>query len=311
MNENDIYNVELRPSKEGANIFLWIGFKHIIYLMEEAVLEYIKTKVGRIGDLFVNQNIAVEIVSSDIELMKVLSIDDKVRAEVQKKDNSNDDELLFLVNLYVHNERIATGKLIIVIRSVINQETSPLTYEKDFITFEMNRSNILKEPEFPSIIESSTTTYGIPSIKNIADLDPNKGFIWRKKVPYFYCHYSRKIQYSGYIRVIEEVVELYLESRGISIRYMLENRGWIPVVLKTNIDLITDVFMEEELWIVFTVVEIKLDLLYNAKFETYVKRGDRYILSSRGSILHGYADTTTWSLASLDKKTIHALKGSD
>jgi len=31
-----------RPRFEGSNICTWIGFKHVMYLIEEAVLEYMR-----------------------------------------------------------------------------------------------------------------------------------------------------------------------------------------------------------------------------------------------------------------------------
>ena len=42
--DSPIVRSVLRPRYEGANIRTWIGFKHLMYLAEEAVLEWLRIR---------------------------------------------------------------------------------------------------------------------------------------------------------------------------------------------------------------------------------------------------------------------------
>src|SRR5690606_9646124 len=40
-------------------------------------------------------------------------------------------------------------------------------------------------------------------------------FGWKWRIPYFYCHFTERLQMSGYLRIMEEVVDLFLADRGV------------------------------------------------------------------------------------------------
>jgi hypothetical protein len=41
-------------------------------------------------------------------------------------------------------------------------------------------------------------------------------YAWKWRIPYFYCHFTERMQMSGYLRQMEEVVDLFLADRGVS-----------------------------------------------------------------------------------------------
>ncbi len=147
----------------------------------------------------------------------------------------------------------------------------------------------------------------------VADLvgDAN-AIVWRWRIPYFYCHFSERLQHSGYLRLMEEVVDLFLAERGISIRSMLAGRRWIPVVPGARVQILRPASMEEEIYTVFTVENIFKNLLYTARMDCYVPRGGALVHTATGRITHGYAevlDRRAWRHVPFDAKTMAALEG--
>jgi acyl-CoA thioesterase FadM len=137
------------------------------------------------------------------------------------------------------------------------------------------------------------------------------GLMWRWRVPYFYCHYSTRAQHSGYLRLMEEVVDLFLSSRGISIRTMLDRHRWIPVVPRAGVSLLGEAMMEEEMYTVFTVEDVYKTFTYTARMDCYVHRDGRLVPTATGRITHGYAEIRNrrdWRLVEFDPPTVAALR---
>ncbi|HEX3649984.1 MAG TPA: hypothetical protein VHV49_16270, partial [Pseudonocardiaceae bacterium] len=96
---DDATTTRLRPRYEGSNIGSWIGFKHINYLAEEAVLEHFRS-VGRSArSLYEDHGLCVEIVGLDTRISTGFRMDDLVEAVVRAEPA--DGELAFVVGLAV------------------------------------------------------------------------------------------------------------------------------------------------------------------------------------------------------------------
>ncbi|RAM48964.1 MAG: hypothetical protein C6Y22_24925 [Hapalosiphonaceae cyanobacterium JJU2] len=135
-------------------------------------------------------------------------------------------------------------------------------------------------------------------------------FIWKWHIPYFYCHFTECIQHSGYLRLMEEVVDLFLANRGISIRTMLNTRQWIPVVPSANVEILQEALMEETIYTVYTVENIFKKTTYTSRMDCYVEREGVLIHTATGSITHGYAkihNLRDWTLVEFDEETLSAL----
>ena len=142
--------------------------------------------------------------------------------------------------------------------------------------------------------------------------DPRRSVVWRWRIPYFYCHYMRRLQHSGYLRLMEEIVDLFLASRGLSIRHMLETRRWIPVVPEARLQIVEEVELEDELYTVFTVESIYKNFFYTATMTSFVLGPNGPIETARGRIVHGYArilGRRDWELVSFDTDVAAALRG--
>ncbi len=149
-------------------------------------------------------------------------------------------------------------------------------------------------------------------LRRLLALSGVSAFVWKRRVPYFYCHYGARLQHSGYLRLLEEVVDRFLADRGISIRTMLEGRRWIPIVTNARVEMLREALMEEDIYTVFTVEKIFKRFTYTGRMDCYVVRGGELIRTATGRITHGYLELRSrddWSLVSFDDATLEALKG--
>ena len=109
-------------------------------------------------------------------------------------------------------------------------------------------------------------------------------FLWQTRIPYFYCHYSARMLHSGYLRVMEEVVDRFLADRGIPVGGLLSRKRWVPVVADVQLRLLREAFLEETLVTVYTVEDVFKNLTYTARMDCYVPRGGDLVHTATGGI---------------------------
>lgn len=297
-------DIRLRPRYEGSNICTWIGFKHVNYLVEEAVLEHFRRAGLPARALYEDHGLGLDIVGLDTRIPAALHMDDDVRAEV----TGAGDELRFDVALYVEREgspvKAASSKVRVVLRED-DWHGEPAAPPAELARFAAGRIGPPGEPPLPA--------RGTPSADAWLDqlTAGENAFGWRWRIPYFYCHFTQRMQMSGYLRQMEEVVDLFLADRGISIWDLLDERRWIPVVAHSRIEMLDEALMEEELYTIYTVDQIFKDFTYTARMDCFVVRESRPLKTATGTITHGYAvieNRRDWSLAHFDERVQRALR---
>lgn len=141
----------------------------------------------------------------------------------------------------------------------------------------------------------------------------DNAFGWKWRVPYFYCHFTSHMQMSGFLRQMEEVLHLFVADRGIAIHRLLDERNWIPVVTKCEVELTDEVRIEDELYTVFTIEDIFKAILFTARMDCYVMRDGALVQVATGRITHGYVTKESperdWSLVTFDEEVLAALGG--
>jgi acyl-CoA thioesterase FadM len=282
-----------RPRYEGSNICTWIGFKHVMYLIEEAVLAHLRGEGSVPRWLYERDGLGVEIADSDTRIATALHMDDEVRTEVVAHKH---DALTFRTASYVDSLRVATA--------TVRVELVPAG--------DVGTPRVSVPPaQAGAAMVAGRGFQGVDPLIAPVVGDSN-AFVWRWRIPYFYCHFSERLQHNGYLRLMEEVVDLFLAARGISIRDMLAGQRWIPVVPHAQLRILQPALMEEEIYTVLTVEDIFKDLLYTARMDCYVPRDGELAHTATGRITHGYAevvDRGTWRHVPFDGKTLGALRG--
>jgi acyl-CoA thioesterase FadM len=280
-----------RPRYEGANIRTWIGFKHFMYLVEEAVLDWLRAYTPGARRLYHEHGLGVEIVDCSVLLPAVLEVDDEVRAQVTPVAPGR-----FTVTLHVSRD----GREVPVLRGKV---TIALVREADAPAYRPLDG-------VPGAELLPTPVSELPPIE--AETASQQAFRWSWQAPYFYCHFSDRVQHSGYVRALEEVVDRFLADRGISVRRLLDERGWIPVVSRARVRILAAAHMEEVVHTTFAVDDILRGTMFDGRMDCAVERGGATIPVATGRILHGYAISRgpdAGRLATLDEPVIAALTG--
>ncbi|WP_242587852.1 thioesterase family protein [Streptomyces sp. MST-110588] len=137
-------------------------------------------------------------------------------------------------------------------------------------------------------------------------------YAWKWNIPYPYCHFTERIQMSGYLRLMEEGKDRFVADRGISIKTLLDDRRWIPVVPRSDIRVLDEALMEEDLYTAYTVEEVFKDFTYTSRMDWYVLRDGKLVKTATGRIVHGYAlieNHRDWRLVNFDQHVLNALHG--
>ncbi|WP_262700347.1 MULTISPECIES: thioesterase family protein [Streptomyces] len=313
--------VALRPRYEGSNICTWIGFKHVNYLIEEAVLEHFRSAGMPARALFEDYGLGLDLVGLDTRILHALHMDDLVETRVEPATKDTDDVLRFRVTLTLERggQRVkaATSKVAVSLRrgDFLAPEGEPPAELARFVVSRLGTGQAQSPPAaVPADDRALSLGRGTTGADPVLDqlTAGENAFGWKWRIPYPYCHFSERIQMSGYLRQMEEVVDLFLADRGISIKQLLEDRKWIPVVPHSAIHVLDEALMEEDLYTVYTVEDVFKDFTYTSRMDCYVVREGRLVRTATGTITHGYAEIESrhdWSLVTFDDRVLRALGG--
>ncbi|MFB7230750.1 MULTISPECIES: hotdog family protein [Streptomyces] len=309
--------VSLRPRYEGSNICTWIGFKHDNYLVEEAVLEHFRAAGLSSRVLYEELGLGLDFAELDVRILSSLHLDDLVTADVEPVSKDG-DALLFRVTLNVDRDgasvKAVTGRARVVLRIDTTFPAEPVPEPLRPFAVERIATSEPGAHVTPAASEPLSDGHGTTGPDPVLSLltEGKNAFGWKWRIPYPYCHFTERLQMSGYLRQMEEVVDLFLADRGLSIKTLLDDRKWIPACSHSKIRILDEALMEEDLYVVYTVEEIFKDFLYRSRFDTYVVRDGRLVQTATGQVTHGYAvidSRTDWHLVNFDEPVLRALRG--
>ncbi|MFI6433729.1 hypothetical protein [Rhodococcus oryzae] len=301
--------IELRPGYEGANIGPWIGFKHVNYLVEEAVLNHFRVTGSDVRSLYVDGGLCWEIVDIDTRIIHVFNLDETVRLRVRPvaspSGGEHTFEVLILGGRLGEDVRLARSRVSVSLRLDSRWASARAAVSPALETAVVSRIR----RQAPAAGFGAMPSDDIPTDVSLLTEGRN-AFQWTLRVPYFYCHFTERLQMSGYLRIMEEVVDRFLADRGVSIRSLLDDKQLIPAVPRSRISMLDEVYMEEDLHIVFVVDDVFKNLTFTARMECYVVRDGALVNVAVGAITHGYAmleDRGRWGLSKLDERLCRAL----
>ncbi|MEU8827231.1 hypothetical protein [Streptomyces sp. NPDC048636] len=309
----DTTTVRLRPRYEGSNICTWIGFKHVNYLVEEAVLIHFARCGAPARLLYEEHGLGLDIVSLNTRILHAFHLDDEAEAEVVPATSDGDTTLGFTVVLRVGRDGSTLKAVTATVRVALRTDTyldAPAQPPGELARFTTGR------------LGSDAPPAGVPVPALPADADERavldaltegrNAHGWKWTIPYPYCHFTERLQMSGYLRLMEEAKDRFVGARGISIKTLLDDRRWIPVVPRSELRITGEALMEEDLYTVYTVEEVFKDLTYTARMDCYVLRDGALALTATGRIVHGYAlieNRRDWRLVPFDQRVLEAIGG--
>jgi acyl-CoA thioesterase FadM len=302
--------VELRPRYEGANVGTWIGFKHVNYLIEDAVLAWFREGGFSATDLYHENALCLDVVGIDTRIVHALRVDDLVLADVRQVGGDG-PELTLKVTLRVEDggPRMVASTVAVALRLDARDEAvKPAPAElTGHVVERLGRPGDASPIELGGAdpVAALTARYAVDGVHN--------GIVWGSVIPYYHCHFTERLQMSGYLRLMEEAKHRFVAERGVSIKTLLDESGWIPAVPHSRLTLLDEAYMEEQLFTVFTVDRVFKRLTYTSRLDTYVLRDGVLLPTATGEITHGYAalqGRSEWGLVSFDDRLLAALTGS-
>lgn len=309
----------VKPRFEGSNICSWIGFKHVMYCVEEGVLEHFRTQGLAPRPLYEEKGVCLEIVNSNVRILHAMHMDDTVQVHVLPRTKPDATEITVGIEVMVKRDgkelKAVTGTVDVIFRlddSAVTSHAGAATVDPRLARYTYSRIQRGERKSIPSVNLTREPGVVSPAVLAALGADKTNSFVWKWHVPYFYCHFNDRMQHSGYLRLMEEVLDLFVADRGISIRTLLENKKWIPVVPAANLQMLDEAMMEETIYTVFTVEDIFKDTTYKSRMDCYVERHGGLVHTATGHITHGYAVVDSrrdWSLVQFDAEVVAALRG--
>ena len=321
-------SIPLRTRFEGSNICTWIGFKHINYLVEEAVLVHFAQAGLSSRTLYAEHGLGVDLVHLDTRILHALYLDETVTARVAP--TTPEDGALITFTVALHGERdgkdtkVAASRVKVALRadSYVEPAGEPPAGLARFVTERLGTPAegraLPGPPDLAGVLPEANTALSAgrgttgPDPVLAALTEGRNAFGWKWRIPYPYCHFSERLPMSGYLRQMEEVVDLFLADRGLSVKRMLDERRWIPACPYSQIRILDEALMEEDLYTVLTVEDVFKDFTYTSRFDCYVVRDGRLVQTATGKVTHGYAkidNRRDWNLVTFDEQVSKALRG--
>lgn len=288
-------DVLLRPHHEGNNVMAWIGFKHVMYLAEEAVLEHLRASGLGFRVLLEKFGLVPEFVNEQGRILTALKVGDEVHAKVSLAEPKA-PALWFDVTLQVERG----GKQVKAYKGRL-----ALTFRRDH-SLGLAPATISPPADLEAYLVDDLGT-GEPAPSPAVE---GPSLIWRVSVPYFYCHGNDRLKMSGYLRLMEEADSRFCEQQGIGVGRLLRRSRWIPAVPNARMVILSDVLLDEELEIVYRVSSVTRTLLYTCEMEVFTDRNGVRVRVASGEIVHGYAritDRADWEMVSFDAEVVDAL----
>ena len=297
--------LQARPAFEGSNIRAWMGFKHFIYLLERAVLQWLLDQGTGVRDLFIHHGLGVEIVDCSVQFPAKLELDEQVSAYVVA---GHDNRLTVRLCVVRDGREICAlhGKVTVALvreRAAEVHRAAPRPLAALEVA-DLADAGTVARPDHRRLTPGDT-------VESTVAGDP-AAFLWSWPARYTFCHYSDRVQHSGFVRALEEVVDRFLADRGISVGRLLRERSWVPVVSRARVQMITAAHMEETVHTVFRVTHVLRETLFDARMDCYVRRGPELAHVATARILHGYFPTSGENAGlpvKLDDTVLRALTG--
>ncbi|MFD8164336.1 acyl-CoA thioesterase family protein [Streptomyces malaysiensis] len=319
---NESTAVVLSPGYEGANIGTIIGFKHVNYLVEKAVIAHFKRSGLPVGRLYEEHGLGFDIVDIDSRLQTALIVDDEAAVEVTPVTKDGATELAFKVAITVERDGAPKKAVASKVKAVLRRDendvrmTRRLPVPEGLERFVTDRVGGAEPgPAAPAVTEeliSGACAETDAVLEHL--LAGQNAYGWKFRIPYPFVHFFERLQMSGYLRLMEEAKHRFVDARGISIRALLEEKNWIPAVTHSRVTLLDEAFLEEDLYVVYTVDNVFKNLLYTSRLDTYVVRDGHLVQTSTGTITHAYGVVENGKegrLVTFDERVLNAFASGD
>lgn len=288
--------VTYTPGYEGANIGTVIGFKHVNYLVEKAVIDHFRRSGLAVGALYERHGLGFDVTHIESRINTALIVDDEASIEVKSATKDGANELAFKVVITVERDGERKKVVTSTVRAVLRYDENDVRMLRrlpvpecldQFVVARIGDAEpgAAVEKLGDDLVSGGSTDHD-PVLEQLTA--GTNSYAWKFRIPYTYVHFFDRLQISGYLRLMEEAKHRFVDARGIGIRKLLQEQNWIPVVTHSTVTLLDEALLEEDLYIVYTVDSIFKNLLYTSKMDYYVVRNGHLVRTATGVITHAY-----------------------
>jgi acyl-CoA thioesterase FadM len=130
------------------------------------------------------------------------------------------------------------------------------------------------------------------------DLDEritNDGLGWHRswRVATHRCHYAGRVHYAGYLRILEELAEMFLADRGITTRDLIQRHGLLPMMQRVRVRVLADAYAGDRMHTTYEIHQVVGGKLFDCRFDAHVERDGRRIPTATGILLAGFTGLAT------------------
>jgi acyl-CoA thioesterase FadM len=230
--------ITLDVAWDGSNIRTWVGFRSLAGLVQEAVRVWLRREGHGAGRLFHEHGLCVDLSWASYQLVRLVELDDTLDFTVHPTPTG----------LRVRATRAGAAVL------------------KARVELRLVRDRRAPMPAHPWLCRRIVDTLPHQPAEEQSDA------AWSWTARYVDCSYSRGVRHSTYVRVLEEAVIRFLDSRELSVPALLRDRGWIPVVSRFDVSVHCEVQMGERVQTSLVPVEILGDRAWRARLDCFVER---------------------------------------
>jgi acyl-CoA thioesterase FadM len=299
-----------RPCVEGCNVGTWLGFKHVTYLLQEGVLDWLRAHQLGMGPMFETYGLATEVVNCRVRFLKALRVNDLPTVSVKSISKPSERQATFVVGISRQegtvNLSLAQGRMNVVWR--------PAGVELGAVAEPPEELQPFISPVQPSPPERLSAADRDELPAKLRPRDKISISRWHR-VAYPQCCYTDRMQFSAYVGLLEGMVDEFLAEREVSIGTLLRERRWIPVVSRFEMEIAKPVFMEEMLLGVLSIDKVVKNLIFTARLDCYVLRQGDPLRVMTCEIDHAYLQFDSRDVGAtivpLDGRVVQALLGPD
>jgi acyl-CoA thioesterase FadM len=285
-----VTEVVLKPRYEAANVRLRIGVRGITSLAEEAVVNWFRVRGFTPTVLYETYGLEFSIIDCSSLLFGVVTVDDEIVASAEPVGPRYFNVKLSVRRGETQAVALRTRVTVVMVRrpgwsAELPEELLGMAIDEiDRIRTAVDSH----DPEFEARDLDSRIT--------------NDALGWYRswRVPMANCHYSGRMQYSGFIRVLDELAELFLEDKGLPVGELLDTRGWTMVMPRVRVRVLADAYAGDLMHTTYEVHQVVGQKLFDCRFDAHVQRDDRRIPVATGILLQGFASLDDMSGKAVD-----------
>lgn len=273
-----VTEVALAPRYESANVALRLSVRGLTSLVEEAVINWFRVRGFSPSTLYSTYGLEFSTIDCSSLFFGSVTVDDDVVASAEPVGPR-----YFNVKLTVRRGDRQT----VVARSRVTVVMLRRPGWSVELPEELLGMAIDKIDRIRTAVESHDPEF---EARDLDERITNDTLGWHRswRVALGDCHYSGRMQYTGYVRILEQLGELFLADKGLPVSELIA-QGQTTVMPRVRVRILADAEAGDLMHTTYEIHQVVGGKLLDCRFDCHVERGERRIPVATGILLKGFA----------------------